>query len=164
VLELAVPDIASLYLRHNLSGHIRSLSEFPAQDLPPVAIVFFAFRIMVGLGLLMLLTAIIALVLRLRRRLFHAPRFMLWLQLTTPSGFIAMLAGWVVTETGRQPWLVWERVRTAAGVSTLPLEWIIASAAGIVVLYSAVFAFGLGYFFHYATHYDASSHGPGEDA
>lgn len=161
-LELAIPNIGSLYLRHNLSGHIRSLSEFPARDLPPVAIVFFAFRIMVGLGLLMLLTALIALVLRLRRRLFHAPRFMLWLMLATPSGFIAMLAGWVVTETGRQPWLVWERVRTAAGFSAIPLEWMIASAAGIVVLYSAVFAFGLRYFFHYAAHYEASSRGPGE--
>ncbi len=147
--ELAIPDIGSLYLRHNLTGHIKSLSEFPAAELPPVLPVFFAFRIMVGLGLLMFITQIAAVVQHFRGRLFTC-RPLLWtMAILTPAGFIALLAGWVVTEVGRQPWLVQGLVSTAEGVSALPLGWLVISCCSVAAVYAAVFSYGMRHFLRY---------------
>ncbi|MCT4703667.1 cytochrome ubiquinol oxidase subunit I [Enterobacteriaceae bacterium H20N1] len=147
--ELAIPDIGSLYLRHNLTGHIKSLSEFPAADRPPVLPVFFAFRIMVGLGLLMFFSQLAAVIQHLRGRLY-ASRRLLWLMvILTPAGFIAMLSGWVVTEMGRQPWIVQDLLRTAESVSALPLNWLIISCCSVAVVYILAFGYGLRYFLRY---------------
>lgn len=147
--ELAIPDIGSLYLRHNLTGHIKSLSEFPADERPPVLPVFFAFRIMVGLGLLMFVTQLAAVIQHLRGRLY-ASRRLLWLMVTlSPAGFIAMLSGWVVTEMGRQPWIVHGLLRTAKTVSALPLSWLIISCCSVLVVYGFVFSYGLRHFLRY---------------
>ncbi|WP_052118462.1 cytochrome ubiquinol oxidase subunit I [Erwinia oleae] len=147
--EVAIPDIASLYLRHNLHGHIQSLSEFPKTDLPPVALVFFAFRLMVGLGIIMFAASLAVFLLRLRKRLYGARWLLKSLVLLSPAGFAAMLAGWVVTEVGRQPWAVWGVLRTAQGVSPLPSAWVSASLTAVVIIYAIAFAAGLRYFLHY---------------
>ncbi|MFT0869125.1 cytochrome ubiquinol oxidase subunit I [Pseudomonas sp. CAM1A] len=141
--EVAIPRIGSLYLTHDLSGTIAALDEFPAQDLPPVPPLFYAFRIMVGLGLLMLAQGIAALVLRWRGRLLRAR----WLQRVSvglaPAGFVAMLSGWVVTEVGRQPFTVYGLLRTADSVSPVAAQTVIVSTAAILVFYLLIFGFGL---------------------
>ena len=147
--ELAIPEVASLYLRHNLTGHIKSLSEFPPDDIPPVAPVFFAFRIMVGLGILMLLTSVAAAIQRARGRLYRSTRLLWLLVVMSPAGFIALLSGWVVTEVGRQPFTVYGIVRTAESVSPLPLPWVIASCCGVALVYGVAFSLGMRYFLRY---------------
>ena len=144
-LEVAIPNVASLYLRHNLSGHIKSLSEFDAQTLPPVAPVFFAFRLMVGLGMVMLLASLVANVQHWRGRLTTSPRLLRMLVWLSPAGFIAMLSGWLVTEIGRQPWTVYGMLRTADSLSPLSLSTTVTVLVAIVVVYGLSFALGLRY-------------------
>ncbi|WP_139808001.1 cytochrome ubiquinol oxidase subunit I, partial [Pantoea wallisii] len=141
--ELAIPAIGSLYLRHNLHGHIKSLSEFAPDTLPPVLPVFFAFRLMVGLGLLMLLVSIIANVQRWRGKLLISKRLLTLLTCLSPVGFIALLAGWVVTEVGRQPWTLYGLLRTAESVSPISLGSTVTMFGAIVLIYSLSFALGL---------------------
>ncbi|MEK6346667.1 MAG: cytochrome ubiquinol oxidase subunit I [Burkholderia sp.] len=147
--EVAIPRVASLYLRHNLTGTIRGLDEFPAADLPPVPIVFLAFRVMVGLGLLMIAIGIAGLVVRLRARL-HAARWLHGAMVAmAPAGFVAMLAGWTVTEVGRQPWTVYGVLRTADSVTPQIATAGVAGSFGVaVVIYAAMFAAGLAALVH----------------
>lgn len=147
--EIAVPNLGSLYLRHNLTGHIKSLSEFPADSLPPVLPVFFAFRVMVGLGVLMLITTCVTNLQRWRNKLLTSRRLLWWLVLMSPSGFVAMLSGWLVTELGRQPWTVYGLLRTAQSVSSLSLSLTLASVIGVLLIYSFSFALGLRYLLRY---------------
>lgn len=144
-LEISLPDVGSLYLRHNLSGHIKSLSEFPADAIPPVLPVFFAFRLMVGLGLIILLTTLAANLQRWRGRLAVSGRLLCWLTWLSPAGFIALLSGWVVTEVGRQPWTVYGMVRTAQSVSPLALSTTLSIFLAVLMIYGLVFALGLRY-------------------
>ncbi|WP_415769301.1 cytochrome ubiquinol oxidase subunit I [Pseudomonas sp. LB3P38] len=141
--ELAIPRIASLYLTHDLSGTIAALDEFPPEDIPPVPTVFFAFRIMVGLGLLMLGQGVTSLILRWRQR-FYATRWMLrWCVLMAPAGFLAMLSGWVVTEVGRQPFTVYGLLRTADSLSSVSRQQVVHSTWLILVFYLLIFGIGL---------------------
>jgi len=141
--EVAVPRIGSLYLRHDLTGTIAALDEFPPQDIPPVPAVFFAFRLMVGLGLLMLGQGVVGLVLRWRKRL-HATRWMLrvcaWM---TPAGLLAMLSGWVVTEVGRQPFTVYGLLRTADSLSSVSRQQVVGATWTILAFYLVIFGVGL---------------------
>jgi cytochrome d ubiquinol oxidase subunit I len=142
--EIAIPRVASLYLRHNLTGTIRGLNEFPRDDIPPVPVVFFAFRVMVGLGLLMIAAGVVGIVLRVRGRLRHARWLHYAMVAMTPAGFIAMLAGWTVTEVGRQPWTVYGVMRTAQSVSPHVAWSAVATSFGVTALiYFAMFAAGL---------------------
>ena len=141
--ELAIPHLGSLYLRHNWTGTIAGLREFPRSELPPVPIVFFAFRGMVGLGLLLIAVGMLSLMLRARGRLYEAR----WLQrvvvVMAPSGMLAMLCGWVVTEVGRQPFTVYGLLRTAHSASPLSLPMVASSSVAVLVLYPLVFGLGL---------------------
>nr|WP_025263584.1 cytochrome ubiquinol oxidase subunit I [Kosakonia sacchari] len=143
--EVAIPDIGSLYLRHNLEGRIHTLNQYPAEALPWVPVVFWSFRVMVGLGIAMAAAGIAGLVVRLRGRLWHAH----WLQrvmvLLAPAGFIAMLAGWLVTEAGRQPWTVYGLLRTSHSVAPVSAELVLGSLLVTVAVYIALFALGLGF-------------------
>ena len=143
--EVAIPHLGSLYLRHDWTGTIKSLNEFPAADIPPVPVVFFAFRIMVGLGLAMAALGIASLVLRRRGRLYETR----WLQRATvwlaPAGFVAMISGWVVTEVGRQPFTVYNLLRTVDSNSPVSLSFVTGSTLGIVAVYTLVFGLGLFY-------------------
>jgi cytochrome d ubiquinol oxidase subunit I len=132
-----------LYLTHDLSGTIAALDEFPTQDIPPVAPVFFAFRLMVGLGVLMLGQGVISLLLRRRQRLYTA-RWWLWsCALMTPAGLVAMLSGWTVTEVGRQPFTVYGLLRTADSLSSVSREQVLGSTWMILVFYLLIFGIGL---------------------
>ncbi|BBP70565.1 cytochrome ubiquinol oxidase subunit I [Pseudomonas sp. Seg1] len=141
--EVAIPRIGSLYLTHDLSGSIAALDEFPPQDIPPVAPVFFAFRLMVGLGLLMLGQGVVSLLMRRRQRLYVA-RWWLWSSvLLAPAGFVAMLSGWVVTEVGRQPFTVFGLLRTSDSLSPVSRAQVLTSTWLILLFYLLIFGIGL---------------------
>jgi cytochrome bd ubiquinol oxidase subunit I len=136
--EIAIPHIGSLYLTHTWSGTIQSLSEFPPSELPYVPIVFYAFRIMVGLGMLMFAVGMISLLLRRQDRLFAARWFQRATVAAGPAGFGALLAGWVVTEAGRQPFTVYGLLRTAQSVSPIGTPGVMLSLDAFAVVYFIV--------------------------
>lgn len=142
---VAIPKLGSLILTHTLDGEVRGLDQFPRDEWPPVPIVFWSFRIMVGIGLLMALTGAISLLLRWRHRLYDAPRFWRWSVAMGPAGFVAVIAGWITTEVGRQPFTVYGLLRTSESVSPIAAEGVAASLAAFVVVYFAVFGAGTFY-------------------
>ncbi len=141
--EVNVPDLGSLILTHDLNGTIRGLKEWPADQRPPVGPPFFAFRIMVGIGLLMLALVLIGNLMRRHGRVFESPAFLTACEIAAPFGFIAVLAGWVTTEVGRQPWTVYGLLRTADSVSpSLTGGNVLLSFAGYIVVYLLIFPAG----------------------
>jgi len=142
--EIEIPELGSVILTHSRDGKIRGLKEWPPDQRPPVALPFFAFRIMVGIAFIMLLVAMIGQILRMRRRLWQSPRFLWSLQYTAPLGFIAVLCGWVVTEVGRQPWTVYGLLRTADSVSpSLTGIDVVISFACYVAVYLIMYPAGI---------------------
>ena len=142
-LAISIPKLASLYLTHDLNGEVKGLKEWPKQDRPPVAVVYFAFRIMVGIGLLMLAIVITGLILWRRGRLFETRWYLRVCQIAGASGFIAVLAGWTVTEVGRQPWVVYGLMRTSAGVApSLATTDVVISLTAYVLAYAVIFGGG----------------------
>ncbi|WP_115717217.1 cytochrome ubiquinol oxidase subunit I [Gallaecimonas mangrovi] len=137
-LEVKIPYLASIILTHSLHGEVQGLKSVPAQDRPPLLPVFFAFRVMVGLGVLMVLVAFFANWQRRGARLYENKWLLKLLVLMTPAGLIATVAGWWVVEIGRQPWLVYGLVRTEQVVSKLPAERVAISFALFVVTYLAL--------------------------
>jgi cytochrome d ubiquinol oxidase subunit I len=140
-----IPKLSSLILTHDLNGEVRGLKEWPQNERPPVALVFWTFRIMVGLGMLMIATGVIAIVLYFRKRLFDTRWFQYWCMALTPAGFIAVLAGWFVTEVGRQPWIVQGLLRTDAAVSPVLGSSVAVSLTAFVIIYGFVFGAGSYY-------------------
>ncbi|WP_439541407.1 cytochrome ubiquinol oxidase subunit I [Hyphomicrobium sp.] len=143
--EISIPNIASFIITHDLNGLFKGLKDFAPQDRPPVKPVFFAFRVMVGLGMLMIAAGLVGAFLWWRGLLFDA-RWYLWpLSLTWPAGFIAILAGWWVTETGRQPWLVYGILRTKDAASPVSGGAVLTTLIAFVIVYSIVFSMGIYY-------------------
>jgi cytochrome d ubiquinol oxidase subunit I len=140
--SIELPHLGSLILTHELNGEVKGLKDFPPDQRPPVLIPFFAFRVMVGCGMLMLGVVLLGGWLRWRGRLTDTPLFLLLCQFLTPIGFFAVIAGWLVTEVGRQPWTVYGLLRTAQSVSP--------SLTGIDVLISLL-AYMAVYLFMYPT-------------
>jgi cytochrome d ubiquinol oxidase subunit I len=139
-LEIGIPKLASLILTHDLDGTIRGLDEFPGAH-PPVKPVFYGFRVMVGTGVLMGVVAITGLVLLWRRRWAAEalPRWLLWpVAGMAFSGWVATLAGWYVTEIGRQPYIVHGLLRTADVASAVPAPHIALTLALYCTLYGAL--------------------------
>jgi cytochrome bd ubiquinol oxidase subunit I len=141
-----IPVLGSLILTHSLDGEIKGLKEVPPGDRPYVPLPFFAFRIMVGIGMLLLAISLAGLYLRWRGRLYDTPWFSMGCAFSSPLGFIAILAGWTVTETGRQPYLVYGYLRTADAVSPVAAGAVSVSLA----LFVAVYLVLLLAFFYYA--------------
>jgi cytochrome d ubiquinol oxidase subunit I len=140
---IEVPRLGSLLLTHTWDGQFAGLKEFAPQDRPNATVVFWTFRLMVGLGLLMIALALGGLWLRWRGRLFQSRaflRFALWMG---PSGLVALLAGWFTTEVGRQPWVVYGLMRTADAVSPSLTAFDVAlSLAAYVLAYLVIFGGG----------------------
>ncbi|WKD50431.1 cytochrome ubiquinol oxidase subunit I [Microbulbifer spongiae] len=132
--EIAIPKMASLILTRNLDGEVKGIEEFPG-DHPPVAPVFFAFRVMVGMGLIMLVVSWGGCYLLLRRK--ELPHWALkTLVVMTFSGWVSTLAGWYVTEIGRQPWLVTGVLKTADAVTQIPASRVGLSLALYLIVYA----------------------------
>ena len=143
--EISIPKGASLIITHDPNGLFPGLSQFKPEDRPPVLPVFFAFRVMVGLGFLMIAVGIVGGWLWWKRRLFASPWFVMPVQYVWPTGFIAILAGWWVTETGRQPWVAHGILRTADAVSPVAYGAVLTSLILFIVVYTAVFSMGIYY-------------------
>ncbi len=146
--SLEIPKLSSLILTHSLEGEVKGLKSWAKEERPPVKIVFFSFRVMVGIGLLMVFTAIIMAFLFYKERLFNCPAFFRWSMIMGPSGFIAVLAGWFVTEVGRQPYLVYGLLHRSEGLSPVLGEQIAISLIAFIVVYTFVFGMGIYYIFH----------------
>jgi cytochrome d ubiquinol oxidase subunit I len=140
-LEIAVPRLASLYLTHSWDGEVVGLKAFARADQPPVLPVFFAFRLMVVLGVLMLAVAWWGAWLAWRGQLEASRSFLRAAQWMWPSGFVAILAGWTIAEVGRQPWTVYGLLRTADSVTaSLTSMDVTVSLAFYVAVYAVVYA------------------------
>jgi cytochrome d ubiquinol oxidase subunit I len=140
-----IPHLGALILTHTWNGAIKGLKEFPPEDRPYAPVVFWAFRVMVALGLLMAAVGLWGAWLRVRDRLYAS----VWLRRSmlamAPAGFIALLAGWTVTEVGRQPYTVYGLLRTADSASPIGTPGVAVSLAAFVLVYAIVF--GAGFFF-----------------
>ncbi len=142
---LEIPKLSSLILTHDFNGEVRGLKDWPKDERPPVAVVFWAFRVMVGIGLLMIATGLIAVVLYFTRRLFTTRWFQLWCMAVTPAGFAAVLSGWIVTEVGRQPWVIYGVLRTRDAASPVIGLSVALSLAAFIIVYLCVFGAGSYY-------------------
>ncbi|MFC5521335.1 cytochrome ubiquinol oxidase subunit I [Polaromonas jejuensis] len=145
--SLEIPRLGSLILTHTWDGQIKGLKEFAPEDRPNSTIIFWSFRIMVGLGMLMILLGVWSLLLRRGEKLHRGRLFLhavLWMG---PAGLVALLAGWYTTEIGRQPWIVYGVMRTADAVSPHGAPELALSLALFVVSYFFVFGIGIAYIF-----------------
>jgi len=150
LLAIEVPWVGSLVLTHDLNGQVRGLKDFPVEQRPPVAIPFFAFRIMVGIAGLMLALVLLGGWLRWQGRLYDTPVFLRLSQWAAPLGFVAVIAGWFVTEVGRQPWTVYGLLLTAQSVSpSLTTIDVALSLMCYVIVYLLIYPSGLLLILHF---------------
>jgi cytochrome d ubiquinol oxidase subunit I len=143
--EIAIPNGASLLITHDLNGLFPGLKDFPKEDRPPVLIPFFGFRLMVGIGFWFILLAGWGALRWRRGKLFDKGLYLTLASWSWPLGFVALLAGWFVTEVGRQPWLATGILRTIDASSPITTAQVSVSLALFVVVYSIVFAAGIYY-------------------
>jgi cytochrome d ubiquinol oxidase subunit I len=145
---IEIPKLSSLILKHDLNAPLAGLDTIPRDRQPPVEILFWSFRVMVGLGFTMLGLGVWSLVARARGRLYDWR----WLHRAAvamgPSGFVAVIAGWVTTEVGRQPYTVYGQLLTAQSHSPLAAPAVAASLVAFIVVYFAVFGAGIWYLLH----------------
>jgi cytochrome d ubiquinol oxidase subunit I len=143
--QIAIPHAAALINTHAWNGLLIGLKSVAIQDQPSVMPVFYAFRVMVGIGMLMLLLALIALYLKIKGNLFNKTWFLKACVWSAPLGFIALWCGWITAEMGRQPWIVYQLIRTVDAVSQVPLHEVMISFILIFIVYGIIF----GYFYFY---------------
>ncbi len=136
LFAIDIPYLASLYLTHSLDGEVQGLKAVPREDRPYVPIVFFAFRIMAGIGVILLATAISGAVLRWRGRLYTTRWFQFLVMAVTPLGFLAVLAGWTTTEAGRQPWIIYGQLRTADAVAPVASGAVLTTLVILFLVYN----------------------------
>lgn len=143
---VGIPNLASIILTHSVDGEIPGISEAPPEEQPPVLIVFWAFRVMVGIGLLMIAVSLTGLILRRKGRIYTQPLFLKSLVGMIAMPFVAVLAGWIVTETGRAPWLVYGMMTHAEGLTpSLTGSMALFTLIGYILVYGVVFYAGVYY-------------------
>lgn len=145
VAEISLPGLASLILTHDMNGSIPALKDVPAEDRPPVKNVFYAFRVMVGIGLTLILLGLVGAFLWWRKKLFGQKLYLRLAGYAWPLGFIAILAGWITTESGRQPFIVYGLMRTRDALSPVVASAVATSFFAFVAVYVVVFSIGVYY-------------------
>ncbi len=140
--SLEIPKLSSLILAHDLNAPLAGLDTIPRKDWPPVAIIFWSFRVMVALGVAILGLGLFSVLARARGKLYEWPLLHRLAVLMGPAGFIAVIAGWVTTEVGRQPFTVYHALRTAESVSPIASPGVTGSLIAFVVVYFATFVSG----------------------
>jgi cytochrome d ubiquinol oxidase subunit I len=131
-----IPVLGSVWLTHSLKGRVEGLKNTPPDQRPIMGMVFYGFRIMYGLAIVMFSVAITSLYLRWTGRLYAARWFLKLLVIMTPSGIVATLAGWYLAETGRQPWVIYGLLRTADAVSPVPPSALLSTLIAFICIYS----------------------------
>jgi cytochrome d ubiquinol oxidase subunit I len=142
---IQIPRLSSLILKHDLDAPLAGLDSVARENRPKVAVVFWSFRVMVGLGILMLTLGMWSLAARLAGKLYEWHWLKRFAVLMGPAGFIAVIAGWITTEVGRQPFTVYGLMRTAESASPLAAPAVGASLVAFIVVYFAVFGMGSWY-------------------
>ena len=142
---LAVPHLGSLILTHSWTGRLPALKQFAAADRPNSTAVFWSFRVMVGLGMLVVALGIWGSWLRWRGRLWGCRPFLHLAVWMGPTGLVALLAGWLTTEIGRQPWIIYGVMRTADAVSAHGVSQLSVTLLLFVLVYGTVFGMGIVY-------------------
>jgi cytochrome d ubiquinol oxidase subunit I len=145
LFEISIPNGLSLLVTHSLNGRVQGLKEFPREDRPSVSALFWSFRIMVAVGFILLLVMAWAALLWRQGKLYHHRLFLSTLLIVHPLGFLATEFGWVTTEVGRQPWIVYNLVRTAEGVSPIPAGNVLWSLGLFLIILPVI---GAIYFFY----------------
>ncbi len=146
LFEVGIPNLGSMILTHTLSGKVTGLKDFAPESRPNALIIFWSFRVMVGMGMLMVILSMVALWLRKRNQLFTSSWYHKFALVMGPTGYIALLAGWVTTEVGRQPWIVYGVMRTQDGLShTVSADQVGLTLIIFVVVYTIVFGTGIYY-------------------
>lgn len=143
--KVEIPKLGALILTHEWDGEVRGLKAFPKEERPPAEIVFWSFRIMVGIGMAMIGIGLWSLWARWRGRLLQDRLLHRLALLMGPSGFVAVLAGWITTEVGRQPYTVYGHLTTADSVAPIAAPAVAASLIAFIVVYFAVFGAGTVY-------------------
>src|SRR4029078_2162058 len=138
-----IPKLGSLILKHSLDAPMAGLDTVPRENWPPVPIVFWSFRIMVGLGFLMAGLGLFSLLMRFTGKFYESRLLHMWGVARAPGGFIAVLAGWVTTEVGRQPFLVYGLLRTADAASPLAAPAVASSLIAFAIVYFTVLSAGV---------------------
>src|SRR6187401_1262180 len=142
---IELPRLSSLILKHDLDAPLAGLDTIAPENRPPVRVVFWTFRVMVGLGFLMLLLGACSLLARATRKLYDWRWLLRFALVMGPAGFIAVIAGWMTTEVGRQPFTIYGLLRTADSVSPLAAPAVAASLIAFIIVYFAVFGMGTWY-------------------
>lgn len=142
---VGIPKLGSLIVTHDLDGEIRGLKEVPPEERPPVAPVFYGFRVMVGIGILMLITAFWSLLRWRGDRLAKSRALLRTWACMSPAGFIAVLAGWYTTEIGRQPYVIYGLMRTSEAATAIDAASVKASLIAFATVYLFVFVAGSYY-------------------
>ncbi|MBC7984040.1 MAG: cytochrome ubiquinol oxidase subunit I [Candidatus Obscuribacterales bacterium] len=146
--EIKIPRLGSLILTHEWNGEVKGLKSFPRDERPPVAPVFYAFRVMVGIGIAMLVVVAWSLIQWRRGALLASKTLLRAWMLLTPMGFIAVLAGWYTTEIGRQPWIIYGLMRTSEATSNVDAGSVLISLFVFGAVYLFVFTAGTWYLFN----------------
>jgi cytochrome bd ubiquinol oxidase subunit I len=142
---IEIPRLSSLILKHDLDAPLAGMDTIAPQDRPPVGVVFWSFRVMVGLGLLMFTLGAWSMLARLAGKLYDWRWMKRFAVVMGPSGFVAVIAGWITTEVGRQPYTIYGLLRTADAASPLAAPAVGASLLAFVVVYFTVFGMGSWY-------------------
>jgi cytochrome bd ubiquinol oxidase subunit I len=144
--EIGIPKLASLILTHELDGEVIGLNSVPPEERPPVGIVFWSFRIMVAIGMLMIVVSLLSAWKLFRGTLYESRGLLRVLSYMIPLPFVAVLAGWFVTEVGRQPWIIHDMMTVGEGLTPSLTGWMaLATLIGYIAVYTVVFAAGLYY-------------------
>jgi cytochrome d ubiquinol oxidase subunit I len=143
-----LPHVSSLILHHSWNAPVEGLKSVPRSEWAPVGIVFWSFRIMVGFGLLMFGLGLVSLFARYRRKLYDWPLLHRFALVMGPTGFLTVIAGWVTTEVGRQPYVIYGLLRTADAVAPIGTPGVAGSLIAFVIVYCAVFGAGIWYILH----------------
>ena len=143
--EIAIPHGLSLMITYDWEGRVAGLKQFAPEDRPPVLIPFFSFRLMAGIGFWLIAMAFFGAFLWWRGKLFESRLYLQLAWFSWPLGFVAIIAGWVVTEVGRQPWVVTGVLRTVEAASPVPASNVTLSLAMFVAVYGIIFSAGIYY-------------------
>jgi cytochrome d ubiquinol oxidase subunit I len=149
---LEIPKLSSLILKHDLDAPLEGLKSVPRSERPPAEIVFWSFRVMVGLGMLMFALGLLSLLARAMKRLYEWKLLHRFALVMGPSGFVAVIAGWITTEVGRQPWVIYGLMRTAEARAPIAAPAVASSLLAFVVVYFIVFGIGTWYILKLMAH------------
>ncbi len=145
---IEIPKLGSLILGHSFDAEIIGLKSVPPSERPYMPISFYSFRLMVGIGLLFIFIGLVGLYLRIRKKLYETNWFLTLCILASPLGFVAVIAGWFVTETGRQPWIVYGLVKTKDMVSPISAHDVLITLISFVVIYLVLLVSFIFYLLH----------------